>query len=90
MATMIDFLILVIVWEDEIYILSGQERSILKKLRESSFYDYLKEDIAETSVRLSKLSYLEDDLKTNPIDRQRLQSKGWLFKFEKAKISKEH
>lgn len=87
MATATSFTILVIVWEDEVYILEGKNSTVLKKLRESTFYDYLSEDVGETSIRLSKLSYFEDDLKTNPIDRQRLQSKGWLFKFKKAKIS---
>jgi len=83
MAIVIAFSIMTIVWEDEIYTFHSSDSRLLAKLKNQSFYDYLKEDLSELKIRTTTLDYLEEDLLCSQKKIKRLQSKGWLIKLNR-------
>jgi hypothetical protein len=88
MSTSVSFYVLVIVWEEAVYVFTGKPVTILKALKEEDFFDYFKEDIEEFSIRTTQFKFFEEDLANlTEIQNRKLYSKGWSIKLKQCKIS---
>jgi hypothetical protein len=85
----IDFSILVVVYEDTIDTIHGKDSTIMKRLGETSYFDFLEEDLDSLGMKLGSLDLFQKQVQ-EPSNIKLLEDEGWRFSFKRhVKITTE-